>query len=576
MAKNDVFRKDLFDKMIQSITVTANENDLHGANHKALGIWFSELYFPNFKNCHVSDGRGDGKIDCITYFQKGKKIFHAVINSKYTETYDKLAPPAFYSEAVDFHNFFANKNNRSNAIGRVRQALRRHYEPLLEDYDENELELIFLTTCKKNDKYHDSCINRNLKFIHLDDLLMYFSEFMEGQKPVRIEPLLLSGISTVLSADPTESKVPTSIVFARIYDFVQYMRNDPQELLFARNVRLYLDGTETNNSILSTYETEPDEFVYSNNGITLLCNRFSHDPGHQELQISNPRVVNGSQTLHSIFKARKHDSTARVMVKIIQIPTAANDIRFDIQKRKDIILKISLRTNSQNPIKRWDLVSNDDFQNSIFEYFFKRKIYYERRRNEWKTRREHFKEIKISYGIDTKQMMQLLSCYHFKSKDHGPAVAQGNLGSLFNEESYYKLSATKPLIAYQLYLLYGIQDAYLKSLYRRKRNPLPKYYKYILFTLFLKDLKAQGVLGKDSLSQSIDDGVFEEIDFKKYNDTLIEYIEKTFVGLSKKYKKETGVDLSLSNFAKNNNMVSAVIDGYELKRNANVLKRLKR
>ena len=39
------------------------------------------------------------------------------------------------------------------------------------------------------------------------------------------------------------------------------MKNDPLELLFARNVRLYLGSTASNNAIKSTYQDTPKEFV---------------------------------------------------------------------------------------------------------------------------------------------------------------------------------------------------------------------------------------------------------------------------------------------------------------------------
>lgn len=559
------YKKDLFDQMIISINDLANEENEKA--HKIFGKWFSQLYYPNFKDCIVSDGRGDGKVDFIAEFKKGKKIIHAVINSKYTETYDKLAPPEFYSEAMDFYNFFHNKKNRSEAIGRVREGLRKKYLTLFDEYDEGDLELLFITTCKKNEKYQRACQKPNLNFIHLDDLVEYYSEFIEGQKPVRIDPLVLSGISTVLSADQNESIVPTSIVFARIIDFVNYMKHDPLELLFARNVRLYLGKTSSNNAIKNTYEDTPKEFVFSNNGITLLCSAHNHNPGQRELIIENPRVVNGSQTLHSIGTSTKHDDQARVMVRIIQTPQIANDIKENINKRKDIIHKISIRTNMQNPIKRWDLVANDDFQNSIAEYFLKRKLFYERRQKEWKTRREYFKEIKIKYGLNIKGMMQIMSCYYYDSKLLGPAIAQGKLGELFDEAAYTKICATQPFLAFQLFRLFELKSSVTKDFYKRRRNAVPVYYKFIIFTLFLKDLRAINVLGKESFSSKIDDNIFEKINLKEYFNLLINYINLQFSRASKNYKKENQIDLTYSTFSKNIGMINYVVANYSNQRN---------
>lgn len=573
--KNKVnYKKDLFDQMLISINDLANEEN--EKPHRIFGKWFSQLYYPNFKECFISDGRGDGKVDFIPEFKKGKKLIHAVINSKYTETYDKLAPPEFYSEAMDFYNFFHNKKNRDQAIERVRDGLRKKYLLLFEEYDEGDLELLFITTFKRNEKYQRASQKTNLRYIHLDDLIEYYSEFIEGQKPVRIDPLTLSGISTVLSADQTESIVPTSIVFARIIDFVNYMKNDPLELLFARNVRLYLGNTASNSAIKSTYQETPKEFVFSNNGITLLCSAHNHNPGQRELIIENPRVVNGSQTLHSIGTATKHDDQARVMVRIIQTPQVSNDIKENIHKRKDIIHKISIRTNMQNPIKRWDLVANDDFQNSISEFFLKRKLFYERRQKEWKTRKEYFKEIKIKLGINIKGLMQIMACYYYDSKFHGPAIAQGNLGYLFDESAYTKICTTQPFLAFQLYSLYEIKSSITNEFFKRKRNPVPTYFKFIIFTLFLKDLKALNVLGKESLSTKIDENIFDEIKLKDYFTALVNYINTKYETESKKYKKENQIDLSYSTFSKNNAIVNNVVSNYNNKSNIKLLNVLSR
>lgn len=563
------YKKDLFDQMIISINDLAN--DENEKPYRIFGKWFSQLYYPNYKDCFVTDGRGDGKVDFIAEFKKGKRIIHAVINSKYTETYDKLAPPEFYSEATDFYNFFHNKKNRNEAIERVREGLRKKYLSLFDEYDEGDLELLFITTCKVNDKYHKASKKSNLRFIHLDDLIEYYSEFIEGQKPVKIDPLLLSGISTVLSADQSESIIPTSIVFARIIDFVNYMKNDPLELLFARNVRLYLGNTASNNAIKSTYQDAPKEFVFSNNGITLLCSALNHNPGQRELIIENPRVVNGSQTLHSISTSTKHDDQARVMVRIIQIPQTTNDIKENINKRKDIIHKISIRTNMQNPIKRWDLVANDEFQNSIAEFFLKRKLFYERRQKEWKNRREYFKEIKIKYGLNIKEMMQILACYYYNSKQHGPAIAQGKLSLLFDEAAYTKTSSIEPFLAFQLYSLYEIKSNITNEFFKRKRNAVPVYFKFILFTLFLKDLKTLNVLGKENLSTKIDDNIFDQIQLKNYFTTLVNFINVQFEKESKRYKKENQIDLTYSTFSKNTVMINNVITNYNNKSNLKTL-----
>ena len=61
-------------------------------------------------------------------------------------------------------------------------------------------------------------------------------------------------------------------------DFIEYMDNDPYDLMFARNVRVSLGNTPVNRAIKETFIDHPEQFAYSNNGLTLLCERATHDP----------------------------------------------------------------------------------------------------------------------------------------------------------------------------------------------------------------------------------------------------------------------------------------------------------
>src|SRR5439155_7599999 len=121
-----------------------------------------------------------------------------------------------------------------------------------------------------------------------------------------------------------------TLVFGRIVDFIRYMDDDPYGLLFARNVRVSLGNTPVNRAIRETFIDHPEQFAYSNNGLTLLCERATHDPASQELCLVNPRVVNGAQTLHSVRAASGSNNKslpaaikkARVMLRIIITPAA--------------------------------------------------------------------------------------------------------------------------------------------------------------------------------------------------------------------------------------------------------------
>jgi AIPR protein len=146
----------------------------------------------------------------------------------------------------------------------------------------------------------------------------------------------------------------------------------------------------------------------------------------------NPRVVNGSQTLHSISEVDHPSRDARVMVRIIQVPTSQDAGFPDREQKKEIIRNICLRSNQQNPIRRYDLVSNDDFQQELSRYFRDKQIFYERRRGEWKYKGFQLKSVGIERGPGVPWMTQLISAFHYDRKKLGPAVAQGKLKELFD------------------------------------------------------------------------------------------------------------------------------------------------
>lgn len=558
-----ISRKDLFDFMIRRIQDTADENaDLMP---QAFGRWFSRMYFPGISNITISDGAGDGKVDLIVTCQVGRAIKTHILNTKFTASYDKASPVAFYDEITRYWQAFENKANRGDYLeGVVRPNLRDHYKKLFKLYDEGDAQLYFVTNHKANPAQQRAVRNYGVTLLHLDDLLQYVAEHIEGAMP-ETDPLLLSGITNVLTPATNETEVPTSIVFARLVDFIKYMEDDPFDLLFARNVRLWLGATETNKEIQRTFNDSPKEFAYSNNGITILCKKHTHDPGKQELRLENPRVVNGSQTLHSVKRVETPSSLARVMVRIIEVPqTSGHDLPSKIAKRKEIVHKISVRSNLQNPIRRWNLVSNDDFQNGLSQFFWTKKLFYERRQHEWRERKLQLRSIRIEKGPDLRWMTQLIAAYHFDKKGLGPADAYARLGDLFGEGPYGTIIGTSAEVAYQLYLLAEILDECLKKLAANKvyiRN-LRGYAELTLVSLMAKIFRNSGIrLGSEGyekyLEAQVDDPCSDWTPAIKH---LIDYVDDHYKRLAATEWRTNRKKLLIPNYFKNATMIRELTD----------------
>jgi len=260
-------KKDLFEFIKKRVKYTSEEEGYK--SFEAFVKWFSKMYFPGFLKYELTDGKGDGKADALIQCEIKNNTRYHIINSKYTEKYNVNSPTTFYDEITTFWMAFRNKDNRKNYLETVREELRPKYKNMFKLYDDGKADLFFITNHKKNDVQYSRVKEFNVHIIHLEEMVSYVAEHIEGAMP-ETEPLILSGISTVLTPARSETEVPTSIVFARLYDFLKYMEDDPFELLFARNVRLWLGKTDTNKDIRKTFQDNPREFAYSNNGITIL------------------------------------------------------------------------------------------------------------------------------------------------------------------------------------------------------------------------------------------------------------------------------------------------------------------
>jgi AIPR protein len=562
-----VNKEELFDVIIDRVKEAGMK---HG--HKkpqAFAYWFAEMYYLDPHGMVVSDGSHDGKVDFFFTTNNGKTVKHHVINSKFTDTYNKLAPPIFYEEIAYFVQAFKNVDQRDTFLLKsVKEELRAKYSLLFERYDEGEAELIFITNCRRNDGYESLLKDLPVKVFHLEDLVQHLIDDLDATMP-RTPDLVLNDIHTVLSADKRDSSVSTSIVFARLIDFISYMKKDPYDLLFARNVRVSFGVKKhsVNGEIQETFDKHPEEFVFSNNGITVLCEDHDHKPGATTLVLVNPRVVNGSQTLHSIRDVAKPSSQARVMVRIIEIPPITGEnVAKQIENRRDVLNKISVRSNRQNPIKKWDLVSNDDFQLEVYRLFRRKGFFYERRIREWNQRSRELKSVQIQRGINIKNLTQYIVSYHWNKPKLGPAVAKATAGELFEGEIYDQVQKTSPETAYQIYQVSDIVQVMLNDLksFRYINTLKPNVY-LVLFSVVVKALQEVGVKwGSPEFTEFLEED--EDISFsswfgawRKIVKEAIDHINKIYKADVKRALKHNDDAPTIRNYFINNTSISGLL-----------------
>ena len=97
--------------------------------------------------------------------------------------------------------------------------------------------------------------------------------------------------------------------------------------LFSRNVRLSLGTTKVNKDIAASIDDKKEhiKFPLYHNGITLICDEADHDQKKNQITIKNYSVVNGAQSLSSLYPAIFASSFEHRLERAVQVLTSVRD-----------------------------------------------------------------------------------------------------------------------------------------------------------------------------------------------------------------------------------------------------------
>lgn len=217
-------------------------------------------------------------------------------------------------------------------------------------------------------KYHAA-------IFYLDDIKeKYFGEVKQLKKSITV---YIESVNkgTILNINSESYKLANVIdaryVFTPVVSVFRLYRDSIEKgyPIFDMNIREYLGNKGVNKNIYKTLLDTEDRknFFYYNNGITIICdqmskiNQQSSNPDMNAVfSIDNPQIVNGCQTVNSIYEALKNIDPSNlekefkdtfVMLKILEI---------DRTKSDDEILyhNIVKYNNSQNAIDEKTFVAN--------------------------------------------------------------------------------------------------------------------------------------------------------------------------------------------------------------------------
>lgn len=180
-----------------------------------------------------------------------------------------------------------------------------------------------------------------------------------------------------------------------------------------------------NAGMIDTVENDKERgnFWAYNNGITIVCDNYDYNPSTGKLDLFNFSIVNGCQT--TVALARSKDSAMSdevfLLTRIICPP-------------ESIIDSVIRYTNSQNLIRRWDLVSQDRTQRRLKRDFadLNEPIYYMIRRGDWRSMgKEDKHKFRAEAGIFRTVKHDLLAQYVASFKGMA-VVAYKNKAFLFD------------------------------------------------------------------------------------------------------------------------------------------------
>lgn len=215
------------------------------------------------------------------------------------------------------------------------------------------------------------------KIFYLDDIEeRYYGETQQIKKNISVKVESVNK-GTILNINTEgyklENVIDARYVLTPVVSIYRLYRDSIEKgyPIFDKNIREYLGNKGVNKSIYQTLLDEEDRknFFYYNNGITVICDKMTKiitQPSEYNMNaaftIDNPQIVNGCQTVNSIYEALKNIDPDKlekdfkdtfVMLKILEID---RDNSADGKLYKDIVKY----TNSQNSIDEKTFVANTD------------------------------------------------------------------------------------------------------------------------------------------------------------------------------------------------------------------------
>ena len=330
----------------------------------------------------------DKNIDCFVHFEESKELF--IIQNKYYDENTNLSR----KEVADFlqtpishlKNNIYKRNKElqdifNNAVNDPEYKIWLHFYITNDKYSD-EINMLF-REFNKNENNSDRALIR-AKYFQLKDIYeIYFGETFKDDINFDFT-LNTKNKGTILRILPEQYQlqgmseahyIMTSITdLYKLYHEAQNKRYP----IFEENIREYLGKSSINKGINDTLRNKNDRqnFFYYNNGITIICKETKKHSGNQfSLNIVKPQIVNGCQTVNTIYEVLNDYKKEEIEREFADIYVMVKVLVYNekLKQEKPYFYKDIVKyTNRQNAINDDAFGANHELFSNLKKYFIER------------------------------------------------------------------------------------------------------------------------------------------------------------------------------------------------------------
>lgn len=477
----------------------------------------------------ITDGSMDKGIDAIFEQENedGENVLY-VIQAKYFENSDNSLDEAAINKAILAISNYVLGDSPTDSMNAKLKKRAELYQERLSSGKIDIVSLVFVTNGQKVNHNLVSTLgqfknqqNGQLKYeiYSEEDLSIVFaprSAIPVKQIELRIIKDVGRGEETFINL-PDIDFVQGKVAKIDVCDLAEIIKENPN--IFHANVRAYQSIRNKVNEVIAktlSDEEAAKQFIYLNNGITLLCDNFNIKPGNEVIFIDNPAIINGCQTANTILEVynegKIQPNTAFVLVRIIK------------SKDEGVKRKIIISSNTQTAVRNRDLISEDEIQKQLEAEFLTLGFYYERKKGLHADKSQD----KI---IDLEKAAQYYLALYLQK----PAEAKNKKSEIY--KSYKEQIFNKDITAKQLLVGYAVFNKInekIKTLRRsageNRKSVLGNSLLHLLPLFRNWAIEASGKF----LSDLEDDFKIVDVLFDEKIDSVIARMEKAVKDISKK------------------------------------------